>query len=172
MGRKYIDISGQRFKNLLVLDERITTSKELLWKCKCDCGDFCYAASPDLRRGRTNYCKSCSEKKSKRTTLNLLYYNYKRHAKNRKYVFDLSIDDFEILTSSNCYYCGIEPLQTFEKKGLKYSIKYNGVDRKDNDIGYTKENSVTACKFCNFAKRDFKLKEFMNWINKIKNKKI
>jgi hypothetical protein len=41
-----------------------------------------------------------------------------------------------------CYYCNIEANDT----------QYNGIDRFDNSIGYTMDNTVTACKLCNLTK--------------------
>jgi len=169
MGRKKTDISGKKFKNLLAIrPSYVKNKKYLYWECRCDCGETCFATSTDLNRGRINYCKKCSEKKSHRSNLELLYGNYKRNSSKRNLFFDLSIDEFDILIKSNCFYCGIEPSQIFYKKGMKFSLKYNGVDRIDNNLGYKIENCVTACKFCNLAKRGFELNEFMEWINKIK----
>lgn len=168
MGRKSNDITGLKFKNLTVINKSHNNGKNLFWECKCDCGEICYATSSDLNRGRHNYCKKCNDKKSHLTVLNLLYNNYIRNAKNRNYDFNLSVDEFEVLIKSNCYYCGSEPEQIFSKKGLKYELKYNGIDRMDNSEGYNNRNCVPACKFCNFGKSRFDLNEFLNWINKLK----
>ena len=46
---------------------------------------------------------------------------------------------------------------------------YNGIDRIDNNIGYTIDNSVSCCKYCNFAKNDFLLDEFLLWIKRTKD---
>ena len=51
------DISGMRFGNLTVVgitDERCSNGS-VKWKCKCDCGNECYATSSELKRRR----KSC-----------------------------------------------------------------------------------------------------------------
>ena len=47
------------------------------------------------------------------------------------------------------------------------SIRVNGIDRIDSNIGYTKENSVSCCKFCNTAKSTMSRDEFLKWIKKV-----
>ena len=41
------------------------------------------------------------------------------------------------------------------------------IDRVDSDRGYTKENSVTCCKYCNFAKHTMSEDDFYKWIRKV-----
>lgn len=47
------------------------------------------------------------------------------------------------------------------------TVKYNGVDRKDNSIGYTIDNCVTACKLCNYAKKAMSYDNFIDWLDRI-----
>lgn len=53
MGRPLIDITGQRFGRLIVIDHQYRDEK---WRCRCDCGKFAYATGTDLRRGCTRSC--------------------------------------------------------------------------------------------------------------------
>lgn len=46
-------------------------------------------------------------------------------------------------------------------------LKINGIDRIDSNIGYTKENSVSCCKFCNFAKHTMSESDFYKWIRRV-----
>lgn len=56
MGRK-IDLTGQRFGRLVVLNECGTDKYgNYIWKCQCDCGNITTAASGNLRRGHTQSC--------------------------------------------------------------------------------------------------------------------
>ncbi len=168
MGRKFHNIEGERFKNLLVIKISHRNRKDLYWECKCDCGETCYATSGCLKRGRTNYCKKCNDRKSRESVFNLLYSSYKRNALKRGYEFNLTASDVKRIINQNCHYCGFEPNQVFYKKGMIFSLTYNGIDRKDNEIGYTVENSVPCCKFCNLAKSRFKVGEFQYWLNRIR----
>ena len=170
MGRKFIDISGQRFGKLLVNIDHKTKTKDgnLYWECVCDCGGICYVTSSDLKRGRENYCPNCVNEKSINSPIKSLYGSYKRGAINRNLCFELTMDEFKNLIFQNCNYCGIEPEQIFKKKDMKNSVIYNGIDRRDNDLGYTLDNSVTACKYCNLGKSIFKEADFIKWINRLK----
>lgn len=105
---------------------------------------------------------------------NELYSKYKRQAKNRTLKFELSKDDFRHLTSSNCYYCGIEPLQKCYGKGrdtpeavARSEYIYNGVDRLYNEDGYNVLNCVPCCGLCNYRKHDNDRDEFIEWVNRV-----
>lgn len=66
MGRKAIDLTGQRFGRLVVL-ERIPTPKfyanrHVWWRCKCDCGNLYETSIHNLR----TRCRSCGCYRSER----------------------------------------------------------------------------------------------------------
>ena len=64
MGRKPIDLTGQKFNSLTVLHR--TTQEEhphktgagfhVIWTCKCDCGNITYVQGNDLRNGHVKTC--------------------------------------------------------------------------------------------------------------------
>lgn len=168
MGRKVNDITGNKYGTLTVIKKSHYKKHNLYWECECECGEICYATSTDLKRGRKNFCNNCNIKNSKKSVLNVLFKNYERGAVKRNLNFDLTIDDFEKIIHSNCYYCGVEPKQVLKKKGMREELIYNGIDRIDNDLGYTLNNSVPCCKFCNYGKKGFDVNEFKEWLNTIK----
>lgn len=43
-----------------------------------------------------------------------------------------------------------------------------GIDRLNNDKGYTVENIVSCCSICNKAKSNLTMEEFLAWIERIK----
>lgn len=76
-----------------------------------------------------------------------MYWRYYCQARNRGLDFELSKELFiSLVTSPNCYYCGCEPYQT------SYDVPVIGIDRKDNNLGYFKDNCVPCCKGCNYKK--------------------
>ena len=162
------DITGLKYGNLTVTGVNKPGTNGRLWELKCICGDFCYTTSSDLERGRRNFCKNCKKLKSIKSGINIFYKEYIRNAKNRKYDFTLTFEDFEILIFQNCNYCDIEPLNK-SKSTMSYIFKYNGIDRKDNSKGYSLENCVTCCKYCNIAKKDNDMEDFIQWINHLKS---
>jgi 5-methylcytosine-specific restriction endonuclease McrA len=55
MGRRLIDLRGQRFGCLLVV-ERMDRAGPSQWKCKCDCGNGSVHYSGNLRKGFATSC--------------------------------------------------------------------------------------------------------------------
>lgn len=108
-------------------------------------------------------------KRNPDSSLNHLYYIYGWNATKREYIFELTLEQFREITQSTCFYCGREPEQAYSVS--KYSIPYiyNGVDRRDNEIGYTYENSVACCWMCNKMKNKFSEAEFLEHVNRIHN---
>lgn len=53
-----IDLTGQRFGRLTVLEFVRTSEKghSLIWRCKCDCGNVVEVAGNNLRNGHTTSC--------------------------------------------------------------------------------------------------------------------
>lgn len=98
-----------------------------------------------------------------------LYASYKYVARKRKYSFELSIEDFKRLTLENCNYCGIAPSTVHKPKRLNGAYTYNGIDRVTNTMGYTPENCVSCCVFCNKAKNDMTMPEWNAWLDRIVN---
>lgn len=53
---KKIDLTGQRFGRLVVIEPAPKQGKRSMWKCRCDCGATTIAALGDLRSGHTTSC--------------------------------------------------------------------------------------------------------------------
>lgn len=106
---------------------------------------------------------------------------YRRSARLRKVEWHLSPTEFASLVSQECAYCGAEPRPRFfsvwihkERRSERHESKerLNGIDRVNNAIGYTRENSVSCCGTCNRLKADMSLDEFMAHIAKIVSRAI
>lgn len=55
MGKPLIDLAGQKFGRLTVI-ERAGFNGKTLWKCLCECGNQTTAQSPNLRKGTHKSC--------------------------------------------------------------------------------------------------------------------
>lgn len=57
MSRKKIDLIGQRFNRLVVIEE-VGRNKQgfVMWHCKCDCGNEVDVSGSKLRNGNTKSC--------------------------------------------------------------------------------------------------------------------
>ena len=76
-----------------------------------------------------------------------IYKYYKANAVKRKFVFEISKEDFFSLLDKKCVYCGNSS---------------RGVDRIDSKIGYIKENCVSCCKICNVMKNNMTQNDFID----------
>jgi len=92
---------------------------------------------------------------------------YKANAKRRGILFTLTDSEMRTLTSQICVYCGVEPRQVMCDKDANGPYIYNGVDRIDSSIGYILSNCTTACKFCNKAKTNMSVIDWLEWLNRI-----
>lgn len=183
-----IDLTGKKFGKLLVIETcGVARSGHLKWKCLCDCGNFTESLSCDLRCEKSKSCGCTFIEKTRIGAINASWKSmhriYRMGAKQREYEFHLTIDDFISICSKNCHYCNEPPkenntyykLQIKKVKSVdlayydKYIIKFNGIDRKDNDKEYTLENSLPCCGFCNIMKMDKSYKDFLDHVKKIFN---
>lgn len=130
-----------------------------LYLCRCN--------SLYLRRkeGTCNICKQVDINFNILSCYKRLYNKYNLSAWNRQLSFNLSLNEFIILVNGNCSYCGAER-SNFQNYG-RYILKYNGIDRADNSIGYQLENCVPCCKQCNYSKHTMNSTEFIIWAKKV-----
>ena len=64
---KLIDLTGQKFNKLLVLerDFNYPDKRRAYWKCQCDCGNIITTRGESLRSGHTKSCGKCNCEKTK-----------------------------------------------------------------------------------------------------------
>ena len=123
-----------------------------------------------LRRGHTTSC-GCRVKETRfrkypaeETEQRVMYGRYAAGAATRNYEFALTFNEFVLLASLNCYYCGAPPVA--RRQGV-YRAVMNGIDRCDNNLGYIKTNVVPCCTVCNRAKGTLSAGEWETWLNRI-----
>ena len=95
-------------------------------------------------------------------TAGYVFRDYQRWARIRGHVFEIDYNRFVELTSQNCVYCHAPPRKTVHTRGHEFN--YNGIDRMDNDEGYTEENIVPCCFICNKAKNNMTHQEFIDYL--------
>lgn len=167
---KFIDLTGQKFHYLTVISFHSIQNRLTTWNCICICGKEKINYGAILRAGRV---KSCGCYKGERTlkpgkaSMHFIYEGYQRRAKKKNLPFELTKDEFEKITSSNCYYCGVEPKQYIKCKRYNGGYFYNGIDRTDNSMGYTLGNSVACCGLCNQMKMTESIDSFYEHLLKI-----
>jgi len=148
----------------------------------CECGVVKIIPKNRLSTGGAKSC-GCLQKDAIRkqgflnriekglAAFNVLLGHYKLSAKTRGINFLLSADEFKILTSSPCHYCGRPPFAEAISKGTKkYSTLngnyiYSGIDRRNSDSDYVLANCVPCCRNCNYAKRDLSYEDFIQYLD-------
>ena len=162
------DLVGQTFGKLKVL-EFIGRSfrSTAFWLCICECGRKAEVRDGYLKIGKTKSCGCNRHYKKGEASKRSLYNQYKSGAKNRGYEFVLTLDQFNKITKQKCCYCGIEPSTIKQQNGCDGEYIYNGIDRVDNNDGYTIDNVVTCCTKCNFSKGTSTKEEFYIYIKRL-----
>jgi len=161
-----------------------------LVKCSCD-GKIVSVRGSALREIATVSC-GCfkNEKRFKKdgvSSWNQIITGYKHGAEQRGHIFSLTIENFIEIATQNCHYCGSAPSRKYNKYvkkdgtpnlrsgKLAYNkeaidrawIVYNGLDRIDNKNGYVKDNVVSCCTICNYAKHTLSYEEFMSYLERL-----
>ena len=176
MSKISINESGNVYGRLTVIShEGHSRNGEYVWLCQCECGKRSIHTGGNLRGGWANSC-GCLKKellseratgntynrlKKGRGAFNSYYGTQKSNAKRRGYVWELTEDQVLYLNKQNCHYCGRSPEQILTREGGYGNYIYNGLDRMHNTEGYTPENVVPCCKYCNRAKSDMDYHEFI-----------
>jgi hypothetical protein len=181
---KHKRLKGKRFGRLTAIEYLPTFkqrngkgSSNAGWRCICDCGNEINTTAGSLRDGYTRSCGCLrKEETSARQRLptseaakNAILFSYKKGARKRSLAWELSNDEFLRMISSNCHYCGAPPVSIMKgspTRPMNGEFRYNGIDRKDNTIGYTTENAVACCAQCNRAKSTTPYDEFKEWIRR------
>lgn len=93
-----------------------------------------------------------------------IFSKYKKRAARVGHPFKLSWGMFLVLTSLPCYYCSRPPSNRLPRKE---DFFYNGIDRKNNDLPYTIENSVPCCAICNRGKNALGYEEWISYLDNL-----
>lgn len=176
-GENKIDLVGQRFGRLLVESPAESRRSRAYWNCICDCGESCQSMGKYLRQGKKQSC-GCLQRESSRqnaiamvasnnlppgvAAFNLLFASYRCSAEARAIDFNLSKDSFRDLTRGYCFYCGKEPATMYAADLPNGGYEYNGVDRKDSNVGYVLDNCVSCCKACNWMKNVSSVEDYIS----------
>lgn len=181
MRSDWVNLEGKRYGHLTVVKYIGFLQKEnyraSMYLVRCDCGKEIEMRTQAFHTGinTTCGCRSWGRRDRGDTSFELCYNEYKKRSKKLGRCFEITKEDFRILTKQNCYYCGTEPQGEFNAnscavKTLKCPYPtyiYNGLDRIDSSKGYTLDNVVSCCKTCNWMKSDMSQQEFIDQCNRI-----
>ena len=181
--KNFNDLTGKSFNRWTVEGySHRDIHRTIVWNCVCACGTKKKVLGHHLRSGKAKSC-GCLMSDFEHNKLigrlqeegnvgfNFVFNDYRTGAKERGYVFELTKELFREITLSNCFYCNKSPSRIASRgKGeLRVHNQYvcNGIDRKNNDLGYTVDNSVPCCTKCNTAKMAMPYEEFLLWVKSV-----
>lgn len=166
---------GDRHGKLVVVSREGTDKwGKPLFKQRCDCGTVkvgAWKSAVSCGCERAAYLKRINTLKRSRygeANAKRLFYGYRKGARDRKHVFEITFDLFLRLTKQDCFYCGAPP--SFEARYNSESFGgyvYNGIDRVESTIGYVEGNVVACCRWCNYAKHTRLQPDFYRWAVKL-----
>ena len=73
---KLIDLTGQKFDKLTVIEKAPSKARHVYWRCVCDCGRECEISGESLRKNQPHNCGICELKKTKREIVRQNKKNY------------------------------------------------------------------------------------------------
>lgn len=175
--KRYKGLIGRRFDRWEVIGP-IVVGSEVGRKgdptrvlCRCLCGSERYVAVNTLVAGTSRSC-GCfvadlvrarhSQETLDESKLRRRYRTYISGARARSINFEITYDEYKDLTDGPCHYCG-----TDDNAGPNGNEIRMGLDRFDNDVGYTYSNLVRCCHTCNRAKFNMSANEFLSWVSRV-----
>lgn len=141
------------------------------YECSCPvCNKICIVTKGNAKKQQSCGCIRYGKPLIPgEVALNRLMDRYEWGASSRNLEFSLSREIMLELSTANCFYCGTEPKTSMKTsvKTLIHDMKYNGIDRINNKLGYVIGNIRTCCRDCNIAKASMTEAEFFNLIKRI-----
>lgn len=165
-----VQMVGKTFGRLLILSKLpYKINNQFVFSARCSCGTIRAVVGHNVRSGKTKSC-GCFRREYRalppeKADKNYILSVYRSGARARNLCWDLSVEEFERLITGDCHYCGVPPSNLRARR--KTQFRYNGIDRLENSVGYTKENSVTCCVECNMAKKQRSANDFISHCRRV-----
>ena len=161
-----------------------------LWLCQCSCGNKKIVVSDNLSSGKSKSCGCLKAEFLKKSgnqyglysdrsaaIMKVQYSHLKRRSLGKsKDCNVINFNEFYSLSMKPCFYCGLESSKLIQDRANEKvngklmsdtTVKCNGIDRIDSKEGYSKENCVPCCKFCNTAKNTMSVNDFLLWVKRV-----
>lgn len=140
------------------------------WGLVCPhCGnEFLVETTHINKRGRCYKCRGIDLRVVSEETTYKYFFNFlKVNSYGKKRLITISLEDFKMIASMPCHYCGIEPEYRSGQYEWNPPVKVHGLDRVDSSGGYSLDNVVSCCKWCNIAKLDRSKEDFLEWARRL-----
>ncbi len=154
MMRKRLDITGQRFNKLTAIKPVYTNNcGNLMWECKCECGNITITTAHKLISGHTKSCGCLRRQKTiERNIANTVYHDKSHSRQNRLYriyygimtrCFNTKVHNYHRYGDRGITVCEewATSFESFKKWALNNGYNDNlTIDRINNDGNYCPEN--------------------------------
>lgn len=153
---KLIDLTGQRFGRLVVIERADSHYKSgaAMWKCQCDCGNITIVAGDNLRTGNTRSCGClyADERNNRLATINITHGAtccghrtrlYHIWSSMKKRCYNHSAINYKNYGGRGIAICAewLHDFVAFRDWALSHGYADDlSIDRIDNDKGYSPDN--------------------------------
>jgi hypothetical protein len=158
---------GDVINNQTVIDYK-WEDKDGAYLVRCHCGYERWMRSTTINRNQGG-CSMCKTKKIDASrSITAAWGTLNGNAKRRGYLVEITKEEFVEISTKPCFYCGENPKYVKWKHLPEWAApaKINGIDRRDNSIGYSIDNAVPCCTQCNRAKSNSSEQEFLSWLKR------
>ncbi len=163
------NLINKKFGKLTVISKHHNNKNQVIWLCKCECGNNIYVKTTRLNSKKTKSCGCLRNRKQKDNPIYLgyeqisgsLWSNYKYHANTRNLPFDITIEyawqQYELQKGL----CNLSKVPiVFGRKA--HTETTASLDRIDNTKGYIEGNIQWVHKKINQIKMDLQIDDFYN----------
>lgn len=151
---------GAQFGYLTIKQLIKKTRSTTWWLAVCRCEREVIISAGELKHD-SHFCPCRLGERTLRDQMNRRLRGYKRAARHRGHTWTISGEEAREMFQAACAYCGQEA-----------TSQLSGIDRRDNDKGYDKENVLSCCWTCNRAKYVSSESEFRAWIQRLVDRQL
>ncbi len=154
-----------KIEGLIVYEKTIDKHGHHKWICKCRTDSCQTKITVRIDNRHEGYCPPCGQALKRNKPYETLYNNFLAGKKTERH---LTYEEFYSLCEiPTCHYCDSPTIRS-KYKDKNWRNAYM-IDRKDNDLGYIKDNCVSCCWRCNNLKSNrFTYDQFVKLSNFIK----
>lgn len=163
------DLTEQRF-GFVIVKKYLFTNKQnrAVWLCLCDCGNTVELDTHKIKRNSSTSCGCIAKRKSIDRIIKVAYKDHVKGARDRKFGAFLTKAEYIEIALKPCVYCGDFSLRKNPDTGD--ILKFNSVDRINNEKFYSLENTQSTCFICQRMKSDMSDHDFVHHIAKFQRK--
>lgn len=178
-------MKGKTYGRLLIIEScGITTAGHIIYRCKCNCGNFCERTGTSIRRSKNSSCGCYTPPAGKESPhwkgvgeISAAWFDQcvirsANGSKGNRKIKDIDIDmnyiwDLFLQQKRRCVLTNIE--LTFPKNNGSKAKREStaSLDRIDSDMGYVRGNVQWVHKHINIMKNIYKLPYFLDMCKKV-----